>query len=174
MIARRKRMLQTFLNRISRHPILSNEHVFHRFLDGEVSWVRGPAHHTPLIASKYDAWMFDLDRSLAFPSHLLITQEYPQGSFTQSDRPICLVGLCGASHPVIHTFLEAPRSTFLGFRGVHKQVCCTSEWTDGEGYKEDYETVVRYVLYLHFPFPPTVIQVYSQITLTIMVNLVLP
>lgn len=40
MIARRKRMLQTFLNRIGRHPILSNEHVFHRFLDGEVSWVR--------------------------------------------------------------------------------------------------------------------------------------
>lgn len=39
MIARRRRMLQTFLNRISRHPILSNEHVFHRFLDGEVSWV---------------------------------------------------------------------------------------------------------------------------------------
>jgi len=39
MIARRKRMLQTFLNRIARHPILSNEHVFHRFLQGEVSWV---------------------------------------------------------------------------------------------------------------------------------------
>ncbi|KAG6850769.1 hypothetical protein H0H93_008807 [Arthromyces matolae] len=38
MIAKRKRMLQTFLNRIARHPILSNEHVFHRFLDGEVSW----------------------------------------------------------------------------------------------------------------------------------------
>ncbi|KAJ3878928.1 hypothetical protein F5051DRAFT_404432 [Lentinula edodes] len=38
MIARRKRMLQTFLNRLARHPILSNEHVFHRFLDGEVSW----------------------------------------------------------------------------------------------------------------------------------------
>ncbi|GLB41710.1 putative protein with phoX homologous domain, present in p47phox and p40phox [Lyophyllum shimeji] len=38
MIARRKRMLQTFLNRVARHPILSNEHVFHRFLDGEVSW----------------------------------------------------------------------------------------------------------------------------------------
>ena len=40
LIARRKRMLQTFLNRVARHPILSNEHVFHRFLDGEVSWVR--------------------------------------------------------------------------------------------------------------------------------------
>lgn len=39
MIARRKRTLQTFLNRIARHPILSNEHVYHRFLDGEVSWV---------------------------------------------------------------------------------------------------------------------------------------
>ncbi|KAK7031375.1 sorting nexin-41 [Favolaschia claudopus] len=38
LIARRKRMLQTFLNRIGRHPILSNDHVFHRFLDGEVSW----------------------------------------------------------------------------------------------------------------------------------------
>jgi sorting nexin-4 len=39
MISRRKRMLQAFLNRIARHPILSNEHVFHRFLDSEVSWV---------------------------------------------------------------------------------------------------------------------------------------
>ncbi|KAF5338617.1 hypothetical protein D9611_012815 [Ephemerocybe angulata] len=38
LISRRKRMLQTFLNRLARHPILSNEHVFHRFLDGEVSW----------------------------------------------------------------------------------------------------------------------------------------
>ncbi|KAN0088577.1 hypothetical protein V8E55_005634 [Tylopilus felleus] len=38
MIARRKRMLQTFLNRLARHPILSNEHIFHRFLEGEVSW----------------------------------------------------------------------------------------------------------------------------------------
>ncbi|KAF9477767.1 hypothetical protein BDN70DRAFT_880780 [Pholiota conissans] len=38
LIAKRKRLLQTFLNRVARHPILSNEHVFHRFLDGEVSW----------------------------------------------------------------------------------------------------------------------------------------
>ncbi|KAH7105828.1 hypothetical protein BKA62DRAFT_632806 [Auriculariales sp. MPI-PUGE-AT-0066] len=38
MIARRKRMLQTFLNRLARHQILSKEHSFHRFLDGEVSW----------------------------------------------------------------------------------------------------------------------------------------
>ena len=42
-----QRMLQAFLNRIAKHPILSNEHVFHRFLDGEASWVRphDPARH---------------------------------------------------------------------------------------------------------------------------------
>lgn len=48
LIARRKRMLQTFLNRIARHPILSNEHVFHRFLDGEVSWTE--VLHSPPIS----------------------------------------------------------------------------------------------------------------------------
>ncbi|KAI0705126.1 hypothetical protein BC835DRAFT_1314424 [Cytidiella melzeri] len=48
MIARRKRMLQTFLNRIARHPILSNEHIFHRFLDGEVSWAE--ILHAPPIS----------------------------------------------------------------------------------------------------------------------------
>ncbi|OSD02994.1 hypothetical protein PYCCODRAFT_1434877 [Trametes coccinea BRFM310] len=48
MIARRKRMLQTFLNRIARHPILSNEHVFHRFLDGEVSW--SEVLHSPPVS----------------------------------------------------------------------------------------------------------------------------
>lgn len=41
-------MLQTFLNRISHHPILSNEHVFHRFLDGEVSWAE--VLHSPPIS----------------------------------------------------------------------------------------------------------------------------
>lgn len=39
MIASRKDMLQTFLVRFARHPILSNEYVSHRFFDGEVSWV---------------------------------------------------------------------------------------------------------------------------------------
>ncbi|KAF8271595.1 hypothetical protein EI94DRAFT_1720139 [Lactarius quietus] len=73
LIARRKRMLQTFLNRIARHPILSNEHVFHRFLDGEVSWtevlhsspisqlpkniLKAPAHNPtdPNASSAYEA-----------------------------------------------------------------------------------------------------------------------
>lgn len=39
MISRRKRMLQSFLNRIARHPVLSQEIVFHKFLDGNVPWV---------------------------------------------------------------------------------------------------------------------------------------
>ncbi|KAF7964993.1 hypothetical protein HWV62_1166 [Athelia sp. TMB] len=47
LIARRKRMLQTFLNRVARHPLISNEHVFHRFLDGEVSWTE-VLHSPPL------------------------------------------------------------------------------------------------------------------------------
>ncbi|KAH7335345.1 hypothetical protein B0J17DRAFT_669755 [Rhizoctonia solani] len=38
LIARRRRMLQVFLNRIARHPILSYDHVFHRFLERDTSW----------------------------------------------------------------------------------------------------------------------------------------
>jgi sorting nexin-41/42 len=39
IIDKRKRMLQSFLNRVSSHPELSNEHVFHKFLETGVSWV---------------------------------------------------------------------------------------------------------------------------------------
>lgn len=42
LIARRTRMLGTFLNRVASHPILGQDAVFHRFLDGGVSWVRLP------------------------------------------------------------------------------------------------------------------------------------
>ncbi|KAF8328408.1 uncharacterized protein EI90DRAFT_2926124 [Cantharellus anzutake] len=71
LIARRKRMLQVFLNRISRHDILSTEVVFHRFLSGDVSWaeiarsppltllpkniLKAPAHN-PLDASSAIAY----------------------------------------------------------------------------------------------------------------------
>ena len=53
MISQRKRMLQAFLNRIARHPIISNEHVFHRFLDGEASWVRRPLDPSRHIDSRF-------------------------------------------------------------------------------------------------------------------------
>ncbi|CDZ97305.1 Membrane coat complex Retromer, subunit VPS5/SNX1, Sorting nexins, and related PX domain-containing proteins [Phaffia rhodozyma] len=48
VIAKRTRMLGTFLNRIGRHPILGNEPVFHRFLDGGVSWTE--ISHSPPIS----------------------------------------------------------------------------------------------------------------------------
>lgn len=52
-------MLQTFLNRVARHPILSNEHVFHRFLDGEVSWVR----RIRLLSESFDSPALIIGRS---------------------------------------------------------------------------------------------------------------
>ncbi|EIW72453.1 hypothetical protein TREMEDRAFT_25756 [Tremella mesenterica DSM 1558] len=38
VIARRKRLLEDFLRRLAKHPILGGEHVFHRFLEDGVSW----------------------------------------------------------------------------------------------------------------------------------------
>lgn len=38
IIVKRKHMLQNFLNRVAAHPILNEEHVFHRFLEGEATW----------------------------------------------------------------------------------------------------------------------------------------
>jgi len=39
IIDHRKRMLQSFLNRLTQHPILRRDHVVHRFLTGDASWV---------------------------------------------------------------------------------------------------------------------------------------
>lgn len=39
MVEKRKRMLQTFLNRVAKHPELGKDHVFHRFLESTGSWV---------------------------------------------------------------------------------------------------------------------------------------
>jgi len=71
MISQRKRMLQVFLNRIAKHPILSNEHVFHRFLDGEASWVR-----ILLIQLGTSADVF-AGRGITFTPALAGTQEHP-------------------------------------------------------------------------------------------------
>jgi hypothetical protein len=50
IIDHRKRMLQSFLNRIIQHPILRRDHVVHRFLTGDASWVS-------LILSTYNCRM---------------------------------------------------------------------------------------------------------------------
>ncbi|KAJ1969116.1 Sorting nexin, cytoplasm-to-vacuole targeting pathway/endosomal sorting [Dispira parvispora] len=48
-IARRKRMLQTFLNRLVRHPILASEHILHRFLEPGVAW--SEVLHSPSLTN---------------------------------------------------------------------------------------------------------------------------
>ncbi|KAJ2176715.1 Sorting nexin, cytoplasm-to-vacuole targeting pathway/endosomal sorting, partial [Coemansia sp. RSA 551] len=47
IIERRKRMLERFLNHMAEHPILSSEHIFHRFLEAGVSWTE--VLHSPVI-----------------------------------------------------------------------------------------------------------------------------
>ncbi|WVR05886.1 sorting nexin-41 [Kwoniella sp. DSM 27419] len=48
VIARRKRLLEDFLRRLVRHPILGGEHVLHRFLEDGVSW--SEVLHSPPIS----------------------------------------------------------------------------------------------------------------------------
>lgn len=39
MVEKRKRMLQSFLVRVAKHPTLGRDHVFHQFLEDGVVWV---------------------------------------------------------------------------------------------------------------------------------------
>ncbi|GFZ43511.1 Sorting nexin-41 [Saitozyma sp. JCM 24511] len=48
VIARRKRLLEDFLRRLVRHPILGGEHILHRFLEDGVSW--SEVVHSPPIS----------------------------------------------------------------------------------------------------------------------------
>ncbi|KAJ2813463.1 Sorting nexin, cytoplasm-to-vacuole targeting pathway/endosomal sorting [Coemansia furcata] len=47
IIERRKRMLEHFLNHLVEHPILSSEHILHRFLESGVSWTE--VLHSPIV-----------------------------------------------------------------------------------------------------------------------------
>ncbi|KAJ2715684.1 Sorting nexin, cytoplasm-to-vacuole targeting pathway/endosomal sorting [Coemansia spiralis] len=47
IIERRKRMLERFLNHLVVHPILSSEHILHRFLESGVSWTE--VLHSPVV-----------------------------------------------------------------------------------------------------------------------------
>ncbi|KAI9470999.1 MAG: hypothetical protein EXX96DRAFT_586476 [Benjaminiella poitrasii] len=48
-IEKRKRMLQTFLNRVAKHPELGKEHIFHRFLESNVAW--SDVLHSPPLST---------------------------------------------------------------------------------------------------------------------------
>ncbi|WOO79029.1 Sorting nexin-41 [Vanrija pseudolonga] len=47
-ISKRKRLLEDFLRRLARHPILGGDHVFHRFLDDSASW--SEVLHSPPVS----------------------------------------------------------------------------------------------------------------------------
>ncbi|CEP15437.1 hypothetical protein [Parasitella parasitica] len=49
MVEKRKRMLQTFLNRVAKHPELGKDHVFHRFLESNVTW--SDVLHSPPLST---------------------------------------------------------------------------------------------------------------------------
>ncbi|KAI8637180.1 hypothetical protein BD408DRAFT_447849 [Parasitella parasitica] len=49
MVEKRKRMLQTFLNRVAKHPELGKDHVFHRFLESNVAW--SDVLHSPPLST---------------------------------------------------------------------------------------------------------------------------
>lgn len=136
MIARRKRMLQTFLNRIARHPILSNEHVFHRFLDGEVSWVSnsGPSIFFSCLWLSYIA---GIDGSAELSTDIAVAQEYSQGTIPQPNGPECVTGVCCAAESFCLAPAEETGPAIFGFGSVHEQVCGTFECADGEGDEED-------------------------------------
>lgn len=56
MIDKRKRMLQSFLNRIARHPVMGGNHVFHQFLT-ESNWndVLSQSGYAHLLKKKKNA-----------------------------------------------------------------------------------------------------------------------
>lgn len=58
MIKKRKRMLQTFLNRVAKHPQLGRDHVFHRFLENGVVWVSDVNKQTIWYLSTLHSPMF--------------------------------------------------------------------------------------------------------------------
>ncbi|CAO3663799.1 unnamed protein product [Rhizopus stolonifer] len=67
MIDKRKRMLGRFLSRIIVHPVLSQEHIFHRFIYGTESWI-DIVQSSPLTELSRDPLMFFDITSIMNPS----------------------------------------------------------------------------------------------------------
>ncbi|ORZ03826.1 hypothetical protein BCR43DRAFT_451438 [Syncephalastrum racemosum] len=68
MVEKRKRMLQTFLNRVARHPILGRDHVFHRFLESGVSW-SDVLHSPPLSMLPKNPLQMVVSQQTDAPAH---------------------------------------------------------------------------------------------------------
>ncbi|KAI8373876.1 hypothetical protein BD560DRAFT_393826 [Blakeslea trispora] len=68
MVEKRKRMLQTFLNRVAKHPELGNEHVFHRFLESTTVW-SDVLHSPPLSTLPKNPLQMVVSKGLDLPTH---------------------------------------------------------------------------------------------------------
>jgi len=123
LIARRTRMLGTFLNRVASHPILGQDAVFHKFLDGGVSWVRQRRQEG-------DTWRSSC--LLARPSHpardpalaspLSLAKEQPPRARPRPDRPLVLGRLRLAADPFGRAAAPEPGPALSRERGLYEQV----------------------------------------------------
>ncbi|UZJ53161.1 hypothetical protein CBS101457_002481 [Exobasidium rhododendri] len=88
IIARRKRMLQVFLNRVKDHPRLGSDVVFRRFLDGRWSWheITSSPPLSTLPKSNLRAPASDPASSHASPAYLALPLP-PANSTTQLKNP---------------------------------------------------------------------------------------
>ncbi|EPB82182.1 hypothetical protein HMPREF1544_11065 [Mucor circinelloides 1006PhL] len=102
IIEKRKRMLERFLLRLAKHPILVKEHVFHRFLDGTTTWTEirqsSPLSDLPkdplLIASESSSFTTSITSNLPTSTSIIpvpstsYTLKYPDKEFEESEQKV--------------------------------------------------------------------------------------
>ncbi|KAI9143757.1 hypothetical protein BKA69DRAFT_1026216 [Paraphysoderma sedebokerense] len=86
IIEKRKRMLQSFLNRVAWHPVLSTEYVFHRFLEPGILWsdIAHSARVTAIPKVKSTASIASSITSTIAPS--ASTVKNPDPVFTEAEN----------------------------------------------------------------------------------------
>ncbi|KAI8641547.1 hypothetical protein BD408DRAFT_433209 [Parasitella parasitica] len=101
-IEKRKRMLQRFLQRLAKHPILMKEHIFHRFLDGDTTWTEirqsSPLSDLPkdplLSASESSSFKTSITSNLPTSTSIIpipsssYTLKYPDKDFEESEQKV--------------------------------------------------------------------------------------
>ncbi|GAN00592.1 PX-domain-containing protein [Mucor ambiguus] len=102
IIEKRKRMLERFLLRLAKHPILVKEHVFHRFLDGTTAWTEirqsSPLSDLPrdplLLASESSSFATSITSNLPTSTSIIpipstsYTLKYPDKEFEESEQKV--------------------------------------------------------------------------------------
>jgi sorting nexin-4 len=95
-------MLERFLLRLAKHPILVKEHVFHRFLDGNISWTEirqsTPLSDLPkdplLSASESNSFAMSITNNLPTSTSIIpipstsYTLKYPDKEFEESEQKV--------------------------------------------------------------------------------------